>query len=246
MVKYAPAIYLDRYLPADQFSSPIDLRGMKPAVRLLVNLMAARRVSDGYIWVYNERYRWWPTHVKSVQRQYWLEVIPGCDTAFNIARNPETFAHDLIRSGRMRPVENLIADWKQFARFNAPSWQDAGAVSVENNTLVIRKAWGKAGAKYTFNATPGDIFFVSASVSKRGLGYPAIRVIFKRNQQPLIAFNGADELITRVVNGKLASMVVVPDDADEVEIIFCGEAQDINSSAGRIFFNNMEVKRFTL
>jgi hydroxyethylthiazole kinase len=37
---------------------------------------------------------------------------------------------------------------------------------------------------------------------------------------------------------------IMSDDADEVEIIFCGEAQDINSSAGRIFFNNMEVKRF--
>ena len=246
MVKYAPAIYLDRYLPQELFRTPHDFKGMAPAVRLLVNLMAARRVSDGYIWVYNERYRWWPTHVKSVQRQYWHEVIPGCDTAFNIARNPETFAHELIRSGRMQSVENLIADWKQFTRFHAPSWQDAGAVSVENNTLVIRKAWGKAGAKYTFNAAPGDIFFVSASVSKRGLGYPAIRVIFKNGDKPLYSLFGADELITRVVDGRLASMVVVPDGADGMEIIFAGEAQDISSASGRIFFNNMEVKRFTL
>ena len=246
MVKYAPAIYLDRYLPADQFSSPIDLRGMKPAVRLLVNLMAARRVSDGYIWVYNERYRWWPTHVKSVQRQYWHEVIPGCDTAFNIARNPETFAHELLRSGKMEQSENLIADWKKFTGYHSPSWQDVKVVSTDDSGILIRKAWGKAGAKYTIAANPGDVFFVSASAIVQGIGYPAIRVVYKRGQHPLTAFSDADDFVTRVINGKLATMVVVPDDADSVEIIFSGEAQDINSNTGIISFRNMQIKRFTL
>ncbi len=246
MVRYAPAIYLDRYLPSELFDSPHDLKGMSSAVRLLVNLMAARRVSDGYIWVYNERYRWWPTHVKSVQRQYWHEVIPGCDTAFNIARNPETFAHELLHSGKMVSVSNLIADWKQYTVFNSPSWQDKDAVSVKNNTLVIRKAWGKAGAKYTFTVRPGDIFMVAASVSIHGLGYPAIRIIFKKGQNPLYTVSGNDELVTRVINDRLASMVVVPDDADSMEIIFAGEAQDINSATGQICFNNLEVKRFSL
>ncbi len=244
MVKYAPAIYLDLYLPS--VSSHHDFKGMSPAVRLLVNLMAARRVSDGYIWVYGERYRWWPTHQKNVSAQYWREAIPGCETAFNIARNPETFAHDLIRNGQVPSGENLIAAWQQFEKYHRPSWQDAGAVTVSNNTLVIRKAWGKAGALYKFSVNPGDIFFVSAVVSKCGLGYPAIRVIFKNGNKPLYSLFGADELITRVVDGRLASMVVVPDGADGMEIIFAGEAQDISSASGRIFFNNMVVKRFGL
>ncbi len=246
MVKYAPAIYLDRYLPADQFPTPLDLRGMKPAVRLLVNLMAARRVSDGYIWVYNERYRWWYTHSQNVKKQYWREVIPGCETAFLIARNPETFAHELLRSGKMEQSENLIADWKKFTGYNAPSWQDVKSVSTDNSGILIRKAWGKAGAKYTLTVKPGDIFLVSASAGVQGIGYPAIRVVYKRGQHPLTAFSDTDDFVTRMIDGKLATMVVVPDDADSVEIIFSGEAQDINSNTGIISFRNMQIKRFTL
>ncbi|MDD5704767.1 MAG: hypothetical protein PHR35_02500 [Kiritimatiellae bacterium] len=83
-------IYLNVYMNSPGSNWSLDMKGQSPLERLRVNLDAALRVTDEYVWMYNEVYRWWPLSGRepmayAMKSQRWPEVFPGCARAMRLA-----------------------------------------------------------------------------------------------------------------------------------------------------------------
>jgi hypothetical protein len=77
-------VYLDAYWnPKDSEWGRwyVDGQGGPRVDRLRANVQAALQVADQYVWVYGEKFRWWPTPNRGVRQQSWPEALPGCDDA---------------------------------------------------------------------------------------------------------------------------------------------------------------------
>ncbi len=88
-------IYLDAYWNP---KGPWYINGLGgPRVeRLRANVRTALRVADEYVWVYGEKFRWWPTPNRGVREQTWSEALPGCEQALGYVRDPDEYARDQI------------------------------------------------------------------------------------------------------------------------------------------------------
>jgi len=83
------AFYLDAYTnPSTSRYYKGPLNGSRTA-RLKANLDYAARISDGYIWTWGEKYRWFPTNTSRVNPQYWEEVLPGVTDALRATADPQ-------------------------------------------------------------------------------------------------------------------------------------------------------------
>ncbi len=130
-VQVSFGIYLDAYWnPAD---SPwyIDGKGGSRVDRLRVNTTTALRAADEYVWVYGEKFRWWPTSNGRVNEQSWPEALPGCDKALAYARNPIAFARQELQTQKQEGhATNLLtnADFSQseivLPNGHASRWSD--------------------------------------------------------------------------------------------------------------------------
>jgi hypothetical protein len=92
-------IYLDAYWnPKDSQWGRwyVDGLGGPRVDRLGANVQTALRVADEYVWVYGEKFRWWPTPNRSVREQSWPEALPGCEKALRFARDPIEYAREEI------------------------------------------------------------------------------------------------------------------------------------------------------
>lgn len=101
-------VYLDAYWnPKEPKWMPyyIDGKGGSRIDRLKANVRTALRVADEYVWVYGEKFRWWPTPNKSVSEKTWPEALPGCDKVLRFARDPVDYARtqmaELAAAGRL-------------------------------------------------------------------------------------------------------------------------------------------------
>lgn len=100
-------IYLDAYWnPKDSKWGMwyIDGLGGARVNRLRANVSTALRMADEYVWIYGEKFRWWPTPNKAVNAQTWPEALPGCEAALRYARHPVEYARtqigELKKAGR--------------------------------------------------------------------------------------------------------------------------------------------------
>lgn len=83
-VQVSFGLYLDAYWnPKDSEWGRwyVDGQGGRRVDRLRANVQTALRVADEYVWVYGEKFRWWPTPNQRVRPQTWPEALPGCDQA---------------------------------------------------------------------------------------------------------------------------------------------------------------------
>ncbi len=83
-VQVSFGLYLDAYWnPKDSEWGRwyVDGRGARRVDRLRANVQTALRVADEYVWVYGEKFRWWPTPNQRVRPQTWPGALPGCDQA---------------------------------------------------------------------------------------------------------------------------------------------------------------------
>ncbi len=89
-------IYLDAYWNPE---GPwfIDGQGGPRVDRLRANAATALRVADEYVWVYGEKFRWWPTPNGGVRKESWPEALPGSEDALRYARDPADFARAEIQ-----------------------------------------------------------------------------------------------------------------------------------------------------
>lgn len=88
-------VYLDAYWnPKDSKWGTwyVDGLGGPRVDRLRANVRTALRLADEYVWVYGEKFRWWPTLNQAVRQQTWPEALPGGERALRFARDPIEYA----------------------------------------------------------------------------------------------------------------------------------------------------------
>ena len=91
-VQVSFGLYLDAYWNPKESPWYIDGQGGSRVDRLRANAHTALRVADQYVWVYGEKFRWWPTENRGVKPETWPAALPGCDKALSFARDPVAFA----------------------------------------------------------------------------------------------------------------------------------------------------------
>ncbi len=200
-VQVSYGIYLDAYWNEEPSPWRVRCDGTPPVRKLFENVRSALNASDGYVWVYGEKFRWWPTPNRSVNPQSWPEALPGCDEALRLARDPAQFARrqaerlrqsgtltNLARNGDFQSdrVEDAgtgqAADWKTGgAPAGWSTWQtgeDKGTFSWDREAGAA-KAVGvvRSGCFIQrYEVTPGDTFLVRARVRTGGSSTAQIRL----------------------------------------------------------------------
>jgi hypothetical protein len=125
-------MYLDAYVNPASNQWYIDPEGEEPVARLRANTSYAISAANEYVWVYGEKYRWWPTPNGSVNAESWDEKMPGTSMALTAAVHPQRLAA------------------MTFAQLDKPG---APANLIQNGDFPISVAAGKAPAAPT---TPVD------------------------------------------------------------------------------------------
>ncbi len=94
-VRVGFGIYLDAYVnpsSSKHYVGPTGggtEKGDSPRVqRLGESVQHAVAISDEYVWLWGEKYRWWPTDRKRVKAETWDEVAPGISDAIRYALDP--------------------------------------------------------------------------------------------------------------------------------------------------------------
>lgn len=134
-VQNGPAFYLDAYTNPPESAWYINPMGSTPAARLGMNAQSAVEASDEYVWIYGEKYRWWPTGNGSVLPQSWEDAMPGINDALISAVNPEGLVQRKLDAAQANgPLVNLL----QNGNFAKPA---TGAATSDKAT----QDWGNEG-----------------------------------------------------------------------------------------------------
>lgn len=151
-VRVSFGIYLDGYTTSPTSTWYIEPKGLTPTQRLGRNVHYAAEAADQYVWVYGERYRWWPTDNKSVKPETWEEALPGINEALYYAVRPRLMKthiaatkiaelkklgnKNLVQNGdfaaegtNKAAIENARQDWKSIGNpQNWGSWQSPSGI----------------------------------------------------------------------------------------------------------------------
>ncbi len=200
-VEVSFGIYLDAYWNEEPSPWRVRCEGLPPVCKLLENVRNALQASDGCVWVYGEKFRWWPTANRSVNPQSWPEALPNCDEALRLARDPADFARgraealrqagalqNLARNGDFQservqdPVTGQAADWKaDGAPAGWSTWQtreDKGVFSWDREAGAARASGVARSGCFiqAYDVVPGDCFLVRARVRTAGGSQAHIRL----------------------------------------------------------------------
>jgi len=156
-VQVSFGLYLDAYVNPPTSPWYIDPKGVSPTQRLQINAGFATESANEYVWVYGEKYRWWPTPNGSVNPESWEDKLPGITNALLAVSHPDIMAEQIISSLEKKgKLENLMlngdfvsgktnataanntpADWKTVgAPANWSTWQiqeSHGTFSQDNS-----------------------------------------------------------------------------------------------------------------
>lgn len=83
-VQVSFGVYLDAY--ANPPGSKYYLEG--GLAKLRENLHNALEAADEYVWLWGEKWRWWPTENKRVSQDDWEVALPGIQSLLRFARDP--------------------------------------------------------------------------------------------------------------------------------------------------------------
>lgn len=207
-------IYLDAYWnPKDSPWSAwyIDGLGGPRVERLRANTATALRLADEYVWIYGEKFRWWPTPNPSVRAESWPEVLPGCDRILAFVRDPVGYARGVLSgAGGAAPPQSLArngdfaAEQVTLAEGAVVRWSEgrapAGWSAWQNDSSHGQFLWdretgaqekGSALARgvadgcfiQSHAAEPGQRYAVCAQVRTAGRGEAYLRVRWKSAEE---------------------------------------------------------------
>jgi len=135
-VQVSFGLYLDAYTNPPTSPWYIDPKGIEPAQRLQINAKFALDAASEYVWIYGEKYRWWPTPNGSVNPESWDDKLPGISNKLLSVTHPERMAEEMIASLQQKgKLQNLLQN-SQFekgktnagaAAQTAPDWKSVGA-----------------------------------------------------------------------------------------------------------------------
>jgi len=161
-------IYLDAYWNPPESPWYVDGKGRSRVERLGVNVRTALRVADEYVWVYGEKFRWWPTPNKSVRPQTWDEAMPGCDRELALARDPIAYGRsrvaELDKTGKL---VNLARNG-DFASDKAEGAEGSAIVWKEGRPPAGWSGWQEDSSKgdFTWDREAGASTTGSAQAAK--------------------------------------------------------------------------------
>lgn len=199
-------IYLDAY--SNPEGSKYFMKTHLPSRlhQLRSNLSAALQSADEYVWIYGEKYRWWPTPNKRVSEQTWPEALPGAENALGFARDPLDYGRERVaemtKEGRLINLArngDFGSDASAPATSGAPveRWRSGGIPAGWHGWQAAESkgafAWDRengAAAKGAARASnvaegcliqshevkPGERFAVAAALKLQGSGDGRIRV----------------------------------------------------------------------
>jgi hypothetical protein len=206
-VQVSYGIYLDAYWnPKDSEWKRWYVPGeQEPRVdSLRRNVTSALLCADEYVWLYGEKFRWWPTPNRRVWEKTWPEALPGIERILGFARDPIAYSRtELARRTAEGTRQNLarngdfssstatpgtaVRDHRREGRAPAGwhTWQAGDSEGTFTwDRVVGAAAMGSARAAGVTNgcflqsheAAPGRAYVVRAVRRLRGRGDAWIRV----------------------------------------------------------------------
>ncbi len=203
-VQVSFGIYLDAYWNPKDSPWYIDGQGGPRVARLRANTSAALAAADEYVWVYGERFRWWPTPNQGVRPETWAEALPGSEQALRYARDPLDYARtEIARAKQVGKLVNLARNG-DFSSSTAKAMDGAEQRWHAGGPPAGWSAWQRDDSKGTFTwdrgtgaagkgaarasrvadgcflqpykVVPGDHFAVRAACKVHGNGSAWLRV----------------------------------------------------------------------
>ena len=169
------------------------------------------RVDDEYVWVYGEKFRWWPTANRGVKPESWNEALPGCELALALARDPLGVARKAVGSKKLenmarnsdftdqqaKSYDGALVAWKEGrppAGWN--TWQEAKSKGsfvwdreIGSNAKGAARAIGVEGGCFlqSIKSEAGASYVVTAKARRQGRGTVHIRVRWQTAEGKWIA-----------------------------------------------------------
>jgi hypothetical protein len=149
-VEVSFGMYLDAYWNPKGSPWYIGGTGGGRVERLRANTTAALAAADQYVWVYGERFRWWPTPVRNVRPESWPEAVPGCEDALRYARDPLDFGRtETARLERAGKLVNLARNG-DFSSSTARAMDGAEQKWYDGRPPAGWTAWQRSDSKGSF------------------------------------------------------------------------------------------------
>lgn len=176
-------IYLDAHVNPPTSRWYIDRLGGTSAQRLTENVASALKASDGFIWIYGEKAKWWPGG--NPDFPVWPERLKGADEALRRARYPIDTAREALTLAQ--PEDNALrnGDFKQLTTDGNPedwwTWQDERS---HGHTVVDQEAaclTGVANGVFGQNITvkPDESYAVRCRIRSVGRGFSCLSIGWK-------------------------------------------------------------------
>jgi hypothetical protein len=185
------SLYLDAYINPPGSSWYIDRTGTTSAGRLSANLSSALASSDGVVWVYGEKARWWDAGDPAYPM--WPKALPGAIEAIRRAKDPTGYARDFWARSPSAP--NLLpnADFSKVGADGTPNgwfqWQDGdshGKVVTSGGEVELRGMLdGVVGA--VIEVKPKSCYALRVNVRSDGRGLASLNVGWKNKAGAWIA-----------------------------------------------------------
>jgi len=258
-------IYLDAYWNPAESPWYVDGLAGERVDRLRANVATALEVGDGYVWVYGEKFRWWPTPNTRVGEQSWDEALPGASKALALARDPVAWGREQVAAmeaaGTLTnlarnagfdqttaPANSGVAvDWKEGA---APAgwttWQLAdshGQFSWDRDATAA-KATGVVNGCFiqSYDVQPGELYLVSARRRLSGAGSAWLRARWQtaegawtKELQDKLAYPAGNDPDWQ----ELLTVVEVPEGVGKLVLLLGMAGQQ--SEADAVWFDDVRV-----
>ncbi len=264
-------VYLDAYVNPATSIYYIDPKGGTSSLRLRENVRTALRVADEYVWIYGEKYRWFPTDRRGVNPETWPEVLPKADQILAFATDPVAFARsviakqhpeNLVRNGdfsneQIQSEEGHLITWREKqspAGWN--SWQaekSHGVFSWDRENGCLAKGSAQASGVVdgcflqSWPAEAGESYAVAARVRNQGLGSAYLRVRWQTADRKWTAevrdqiFVAAESDSSTGEWQEILGVVEVPKSAQRLTLLL--GVNDQLTSEDRVWFDDVQVFR---
>jgi hypothetical protein len=246
-LRIGQSLYLDAHINPTNAPWHIDSTGSSPASRLSANLSSALAASDGLVWIYGEKARWWPDGNQNSNN--WPAIFPNAINAIFRAKDPNGFARSLFTAKSSRT--NLLSNG-DFAKANSNTpdgwftWQpddSHGTIICADSRLTIGNA-SEACVGYIVETKPGAILAAHLRLKVTGVGQGSLVIGWKTSDGKWTAHaqnarffprEPADADDWREIN----AVIEVPPTAGR--IVFMASASAQTNERDRCEFDNAEL-----
>jgi hypothetical protein len=150
-------VYMDAYVNEGPPYYIPPLRGLR-VERLRANVGAALHLADEYVWIYGEKYRWWPEWPEprnGTCEKTWPEALPECDQVLAYVRDPVGWAQEWIAE-QGEDVQNVIRN---------------GGFTERNESNGLPLHWSASPLGDPAFSWDGDTWPTGPCARVRGMGY---------------------------------------------------------------------------